>query len=89
MKQFFWDTVRGVFIGLLVGYLIRPEAEIFDKIGDAVDDGEDYFDLLMDYPSEYLLTGGAVGAALGITVWFVRKKKSGRKPVVSAKKKKK
>ena len=45
MKQFFWDTIRGVFIGLLVGYLIRPEAEIFEAIEDVVDDGEDYFDV--------------------------------------------
>ncbi len=47
------------------------------------------FDVLMDYPSEYLLIGGSVGALLGVIVWFMRKKKSGKKPVASAKKKKK
>ena len=39
MKHFIFDLGRGVIIGLIVGYLIRPDAEIFTKIESAVDDG--------------------------------------------------
>ena len=91
MKQFFFELVRGVIVGLLVGYLIRPEAEIFTKIESAFDDGGEivehgFFELLINYFPEYividyqpdiLLAGGTIGAFFGIIFWFYRRRKSG------------
>jgi hypothetical protein len=101
MIQFLLELVRGVLIGLLCGYMIRPEAEIYSKIGNAVENGghiveESYFDLLMQYAPEYLvmdhqfavlLISGTIGALLGTVFWLMRKKTSAPEEVAVKKRK--
>ena len=93
MKQFLSDIVRGVLVGLLVGYMIRPDAKIFVQIENVVENSgeiveEGYFDLLMRYapeyilmdtpPAEYLL-GGGVGALFGLVAWLLRRNRPMKK----------
>ncbi len=89
MIHFFFEMVRGVLVGLLCGYLIRPEAKIFTQIEDAVANSSEmveqgYFELMMTYAPEYLVVeyqipdywiNGGIGALFGIGYWLLRRKK--------------
>lgn len=64
MFNFLFEVFRGIIVGLLVGYLLRPEAKLYrdleQKVGDAVASGgevveESFFDFLIHYAPEYLL----------------------------------
>ena len=77
MKQFILDITRGVFVGVIVWYIIRPNEPIFSKFEDSVGDGkdilEDFAESILDYPPEQILMACGAGAILGFMVWISRK----------------
>ena len=96
MKQFFSDIFRGVLVGIIVWYILKPDEPAFDRLEEAIDDskeiGETFIEPLLDYPSEHMLTAGGYGLLLGVLLWLVRSKlKTGNraKPRVAAPRKQK
>lgn len=99
MKQIIIDVVRGIFVGLIVWYILRPNEPAFDRIAEAVDEGkeigESFISRLMDSPSEFInypmeqiIMAGGAGAVLGIVFWMIRSKKTKKtKPTVTVAKK--
>ena len=76
MKQFLFDVFRGVMVGIIVWYILRPDEPAFHHIGDAIVDskalGERFFDALMGYPSEQLGLATGCGLILGTMIGLAR-----------------
>ncbi len=77
IKQFILDVARGVLVGAIVWYIIRPKEPIFSRFEGSVDDGKDMLEslirLLADSPPEQLMMACGAGFVLGFTVWISRK----------------
>ena len=76
MKHFLFEVFRGVMVGIIVWYILRPDEPAFHHIGDAIVDskalGERFFDTLMGYPSEQLGLAMGCGLILGTVIWLIR-----------------
>lgn len=99
MKQFIVDVLRGILVGLIVWYILRPDEPAFDRLAEAVEEGKEisasFIDIssvlpdeYLNYPMEQILMAGGFGALLGIVFWIIRSKtKSKSKPSTAASKK--
>ena len=90
MKQFTFDTMRGVFVGIIVWYLLRPDEPAFDRFSAAIDNGKavssSISDLFMSanivalfntFPPSQIAMAGVAGAAISILYWmFTAKSRS-------------
>lgn len=76
MKSFFFDIGRGVTIGLIVWFILRPDEPAFARIGHALDDGrkmgETFVGHWMAYPSEQVWIAGGCGLLVSLLLWSMR-----------------
>lgn len=102
MKQFIIDMIRGILVGLIVWYILRPDEPAFNQLADAVAGGTDVgrsaVTQLVDDPvallthptMEHGLVAAGAGAALGVLFWMVQQRRGRvRSRVVASRKGKK
>ncbi len=76
-NQFFLDIARGVLVGAIVWYIVRPNEPVFTRFEDSLDNGremlEETVQVAVEAPPEQLMMACGAGFILGFMVWMSRK----------------